>query len=112
MKEKLLLRLALGVSIIGISVLFFISIRIEITEVAINKLDDSIEQSVMITGSVVDVTVKNSTTFIMIEKDEMTTVILFGKSHPINIGDLVQARGKVSEYNGESEIIADEVRVI
>jgi DNA/RNA endonuclease YhcR with UshA esterase domain len=112
MKEKTLLRIALVVSIAGIIALFLISQRIKVDEAMIGRLEQSVDESVLVTGSVVEVNEGNSTTFIRIQKDEAATVVLFGKAPLIQEGDYVQIRGKVTEHDGKTEIIGEEVRVI
>ncbi len=112
MREKILLKLALAICIIGIVLLFFLSRGIEVNESMLGKLENSIDQTVIVTGTVVDVSQKNSTTFLRIQKDEMASVVLFGKAPVLNEGDFVQIRGKVSENKEYVGIIGEEVRVI
>jgi DNA/RNA endonuclease YhcR with UshA esterase domain len=113
-KEKTLLRIALVVGVLGIAVLFVMSQRIKVDEKMISKLDQSVDETVFVTGSVVGVSVSanNSTTFLQIQKDEMVSVVLFGRAQHVSEGDYIQVRGKVTEHDGRTEIIGEEVRVI
>ncbi|MBU2561426.1 MAG: hypothetical protein KKD17_03945 [Nanoarchaeota archaeon] len=112
MKEKTLLKIALAVSVSGIVMLFLLSQKIEVDQAMLNRLDEAVDESVIVTGSVVDISQVNSTTFLRIQKDELTSVVLFGKAPDIEVGDLVQVRGKVTEHDGETGLIGEEVRVI
>jgi len=114
MKEKALLRTALVVGLLGIAVLFVMSQRIKVDEAIIGRLEQSVDETVFVTGSVVGVSVSNSnsTTFIQIQKDEIASVILFGNAPLVSEGDYIQVRGKVTEHDGKTEIIGEEVRVI
>ncbi len=112
MKEKTLLRIALVASMIGIVALFVISQRIKVDETMINKLEQSVDETVVVTGSVVGISSSNSTTFLRIQKDEITSVVLFGKAPLLVEGDYIQVRGKVTEHDDKTEIIGEEVRVI
>jgi RecJ-like exonuclease len=111
-KEKTLLRIALAASIIGIAVLFIISQRIKVDEAMINKLEQSVDETVFVSGTVVGINTVNSTTFLRIQKDEITSAVLFGETPEIAEGDYVQIRGKVTKDGDEASIIGEEVRVI
>lgn len=111
-KEKTLLRIALVASIIGIAVLFIISQRIKVDEAMIGKLEQSVDETVFVTGTVVGVSEGNGATFLRIQKDEITSVVLFGEKPEIVEGDYVQIRGKVTKEGDEASIIGEEVRVI
>jgi DNA/RNA endonuclease YhcR with UshA esterase domain len=110
--EKTLLRIALAVSVLGIVALFLLSQQISVDDAMINRLDELVDESVVVTGMVVGVNQMNSTTFIMLEKNEMTSVVVFGKTPLLEIGDLIQVRGRVAVYEDETEIIGEEIRVV
>lgn len=112
MKEKTLLKIALAVGVLGIVVLFVLSQQISVDESIISRLDELVDESVVLTGSVIGINQLDSVTFIMLQKDEIVTVVLFGKTPMLDVGDLVQVRGIVTEYKGDVEIIGDEVRII
>jgi RecJ-like exonuclease len=112
MKEKTLLKLSVVVSIIGLAVLFIALKNISIDTIMLNKIDGLVDEQVIIEGVVVDISITNSTTFVKIEKNELTSVILFGKTPLVETGDFVQIRGKVAEHNGKTEVIGEEMRVV
>ncbi|MFC1741129.1 hypothetical protein ACFL3V_01155 [Nanoarchaeota archaeon] len=112
MQEKTLLKIALAVGVVGLAVLFFISQSISIDEAMLNRLDGMVDETVVITGVVLDVSTFGSVTSVMIEKNELTSVVLFGDAPLLETGDLVQVRGKVVENEGETELIGEEIRVI
>jgi RecJ-like exonuclease len=111
-KEKTLLRIALAASAVGIVVLFLLSQQISVDEAMVSRLDEMVDESVVVTGSVIGVNSLDSVTFVMLQKDEIVTVVLFGKTPLVEVGDLVQVRGKVVEEEGEVEIIGEEMRVV
>lgn len=112
MKERTLLKLSLVCSIVGIFALFVICDNIDIGESEISALDGMVGESAVITGVVSRVSEFNETTFIEIAQETTVDVVMFERVPGIQVGSLVQVRGKVDEYQGESEILADEVRVI
>ena len=112
MKEKTLLKIALAGGVVGIVVLFVLSQQISVDEAMISRLDEMVDESVVVTGSVIGINSLDSVTFVMLQKDEIVTVVVFGKTPMLEIGDLVQVRGKVTEQDGEAEIIGDEIRVV
>jgi len=116
MKEKTLLKIALITSIIGLSLLYFISENIEIKEKNIEKITiDNIDEFVKIEGIVNNLIDTEKVTIIKITQPQEITVVLFkneNKTIPIQQGDRVEIIGKVDEYEGKLEVIADRLRVI
>jgi len=112
MKEKTLLKIALAVSITGVVILFLLSQQISTDEAMIQRLDEMVDEQVIITGQVIGVNEQDSATFIILQKQETVTITLFGKTPPLEIGDLVQVRGRVTEHDNKVGLIGDEIRVI
>lgn len=112
MKEKTLLRIALAVGLLGIALLFLLSQRISVDEAMITRLDGMVEEDVVVTGVVVGVDAMDSVTFVMLQKDEMISVTLFGKTPALEVGDLVQVRGTVEEHEGDIAVVGEEIRVV
>lgn len=112
MKEETLLRIALAVAMVGLVVLFVLSQRIEIDEAMLSRLDQMVDEDVIVSGVVLDVSSVGETTFVRIQKEEMVSVVLFGRVPLLEAGDYVQVRGTVSENEGEVEVLGEEVRVI
>ncbi|MFH1063634.1 MAG: hypothetical protein V1729_00980 [Candidatus Woesearchaeota archaeon] len=112
MKERTLLNIALATALVGIVSLFFLAQQMSVDEAMLNRLDQMIDEAVLVTGIVLDVNTLEDVTFLRIEKTELTEVVLFGPAPMLEMGDLVQVRGKVAEHEGETEVIGEEVRVI
>jgi len=111
MHDKQFVKIALICSIIGVVLLYFISLNYEINELEINKINDNdIEKTSKITGEVVKVLNKDSLTIITIKKPETIKVVLF-ENISLNRTDTVEIIGKVEKYKGEYEIIADKIKV-
>lgn len=114
MKEKTLLRIALLCSIIGIALLFIISENIEIDEKDINKINmDNIGDYVKIKGTIKQLIETEEVMILIIEQPSEITVFLFkNKQIPLAEGNYIEVIGKIEDYKGETEVIADKIRVI
>ncbi len=112
MDEQLLLRIALISVILGLVVLFLITQRIELSATQINKID-GVNEDVLIKGVVTRVTDRGNLLFLEVTKPEKMTVIMF-KDGVIDVekGDAVEVIGRVDEFEGKEEIVANEVRII
>jgi DNA/RNA endonuclease YhcR with UshA esterase domain len=111
MKEKALLKIALVASCIGLLLLFIFSKNIEVNEATIDKIDGMQDEEVRIQGVVERVSNKEKVTFIEITQEVTTTVVVFDNIS-INKGEKIEVIGKVDEYNGESEILAERIERI
>ena len=116
MKEKTLLKIALICSLVGIVVLFFVSEKISISQVDLDRIDEmDIGTDVKIIGRIERATDVEKVMFLEIgqEKIEKVTVILFKDSDiSLKEGDYVEVTGEIDDYNGEREVIANKVRII
>jgi|TARA_B100001971_G_C18144887_1_gene512499 DNA/RNA endonuclease YhcR with UshA esterase domain len=114
MKEKLLLKLALMCSVIGIFVLFLISENVVIEETTLDKIDGvDFGEDVKIMGVVEKVVNAENVIIIDITQPETVSVVLFKEENiTIEEGSTIEVIGELDEYNGELEIIGDRVRVI
>ena len=112
MQEQNLLKIALIASIIGLVILFLVSLRIEISQTQINKIDQT-DQQVLIKGIVTRLTDRGDLLFLEVTAQEKITVVAF-KDGVIDVeqGDAVEILGETQEYEGREEIIADELRII
>ncbi|MCX6707493.1 MAG: hypothetical protein NT001_05135 [Candidatus Woesearchaeota archaeon] len=116
MDENILLKIAVVCSIVGVAALYIISGKIDVSETSINKITSGqADGEVFVRGKVSGITETDSVMIINIEKTETIPVFMFrskGNSNDfsINKGDSIEARGKVQDYNGKKEIIADEIR--
>ena len=113
MKENTLLKIALICSLAGLLALYFISQKIELKEYKPNALNKNIGDYVSLKGTVAKITEKGNVVFIEIEQQIPVTIVLFtDNSIDLKDGETIEVIGKVQEYNGKNEIIADKVRVI
>ena len=110
MKDSILLKISLVISILGILSLFFLSEMIKIGSADINQLEDYNEKSIKVKGTVEAVTVTESATFLKIKQPTIVNVVVF---NPLNIskGRYVEVTGKVDGFNNKFEILADEIKV-
>ena len=111
MKEKALLKIALVASCIGLLLLFIFSKNIEVNEATIDKIDGMQDEEVRIQGVVERVSNMEKVTFIEITQEVSTTVVVFDNIS-IETGERIEVIGKVDEYNGESEILAEIIEKI
>jgi len=116
MKEQTLLKTALIVSLVGLSILYLFNDNIEIKEKNIEKITiDNKDEFVKLTGIVNRVVDTEKVTIMEITQPQQITVVLFkdeNKTMPIQEGNEVEIIGKVEEYEGKLEIIADRLRII
>ena len=114
MEEKSLLRLALICSLVGIIVLFFISESMEIKEKNINEINkDNVGEDIKIKGIVSKSTDKGKIILLDIIQPETITIVLFKDSDfNISTGTKVEITGEIDEFNGQLEIIGNEVKIL
>jgi DNA/RNA endonuclease YhcR with UshA esterase domain len=116
MKEKLLLKIALMVSLIGVVSLFFISSNIDVEQKSIEKITfDDIDKHVKVQGTVNEMFENDKVMIIDIVQPTEITVVLFKRNNEslaIKKWDNIEVIGKVDEYEGRLEIIGNRVRVI
>ena len=114
MQEKSLLKLALICAIIGLVVLFIFSKNMEISETNIEKI--TLEQAgnyVKVLGRIKQVTDTEKVMILTITQPKDIQVVLF-KDNDISLeeGQYIEILGKIEEYRGKPEIIANRVRLI
>ncbi|MCK4860251.1 MAG: hypothetical protein KAS87_06820 [Candidatus Omnitrophica bacterium] len=116
MKEKTLLKIALICSLLGLLTLYLTSNNIEIKEKNIEKITlENKDEFVKLKGIVSNVIDTEKVTIMEITQPQQITVVLFkneNKTIPIQQGNEVEIIGKVDEYEGRMEIIADRLRVV
>lgn len=111
MKDSLLLKIALVTSIIGLGFLVLILTTTGLQEIDISEAKELEEdQAVKIIGTVERITVKEGFSIINLRKEEEITVIMFDKVN-LSKGQRIEVSGKIEEYKGEKEIIAEKVVV-
>lgn len=116
MHDKTLLKIAITFSIIGLIALFFISDKIEVDEITIDKLDEmEIGKTVKIKGYVENVNNLEKVAFLRIaqEKTETVSIVLFKEENiSLEKGDYVEVTGEVEDYEGKKEIIGNLIKRI
>ena len=116
MKEQTLLKIALITSLLGLLILYLISGNIEIKEKDIEKITiENKDEFVKLRGFVNKVIDTEKVTIMEIIQPQQMTVVLFkdkNETMPIQQGNEIEIFGKVDEYEGSLEIIADRLRVV
>jgi DNA/RNA endonuclease YhcR with UshA esterase domain len=116
MKEKTLLKMALICSLLGLLILYLISGSMEIKEKNIEKITlDNKDEFVKLNGIVSNVVDTEKVVIMEITQPQQITVVLFKDENnaiPVYQGNEIEVIGKVDEYEGKMEIIADRVRVV
>ena len=113
MKETLLLKIALICSLIGLIALFFISTKIEFKEYRPNKLSNNVGDDVKLQGIITKINDKGNVVFVELKQENFVNVVMFSEDNSsLKKGDNVEIIGKVQDFNGKNEIIAQKVRVI
>ena len=112
MKENTLLKIALICSLTGLVALYFISAKIEVKRYVPKQLNANIGDDVQLKGTIIKIADKGNVVFIELEQKNTVTVVLFTKDNiSLSKGEDIEIMGKVQEYNGKDEIIAQKVRV-
>ena len=111
MKEKTILKVALACSLLGIVGLLFVSERISLDSESIDRIDATdVDKIVYVSGKVVSVNSGENVVFINIEYDEVVPVIVFSSlAENLSVGEHISVVGKVDEYEGSYEILAEEI---
>lgn len=111
MEEKTLLKISLGAIIIGLTALFFYTEKVEL-ESDLDLESVPFDKEVKIRGKITSLKTHEQAIFLEIagERIETTKVVLFNDRDVfLKEGDYVELSGKVEEYKGKREVIADKV---
>ena len=114
MKETTLLKIALVCSLVGMIALYFISAKIEIKDYKPAKLNENVGDDVKLSGIIMKISDKGNVVFIDIKQEYPVNVVMFTDNNNLNLknGDNVEVIGKVQEYDGKNEIVAQKIRII
>jgi len=105
-----LLKLALLVSVAGLVILGGVAYFIGPPHIDLNSLESHNGKTVIVQGYIARATIQPTFTFIDLEG---VKVVLFGlPSHKFIKGDLIEVEGEIKRYQGELEIVADEIRCL
>lgn len=108
MQEKTLLKISLITTITGILILLFISLSIKDEEQPFQLIDNN--NFVTISGNVEQISSINNVTFLRIRQNKPITAIIFEDYIQFKRGDFVELRGTVEEYEGQKELVVEEMR--
>ncbi len=110
MEDKTLLKIALLSSLTGIIILFLILEFSDIELVNINEIsDEHMDEKIRIQGRITRITHIGETTFIEISQECTIKGVVFDNIS-LKENMFVEIIGTVDEYNGEKEMIIDEIR--
>ena len=114
MKETTLLKIALICSLVGLIVLYFISAKIEIRDYKPNILNGNIGDDVKLTGAIAKISDKGDVAFVEIVQKVPVSVVIFKDKNNLKLksNDSIELYGKIQEYNGKNEIIAQRIRIV
>lgn len=109
MKENTLLKISLISSIVGILVLLFISSFVSTGEKSISNISkEDLGSSVRINGIITEVRQLRGATSINVAQLQEINVIVFDNV-TLYKGDYVEITGKIDDYEGNQELIADKI---
>ena len=110
MKENTLLKIAFICSLGGLISLYFISSNINPQDY--NPVTSGIGSDVNLTGTISKIDQREDVTFIDVSYEKPLTIVVFNGEVSFNKGDKIQVNGRVQEYNGKQEIIAQKIKVM
>lgn len=114
MKETNLLKLALICSLIGLFALYYISGKIEVKDYKPGELSKNAGDDVKLQGKISKITDRGNAVFIELRQENPVSVVVFTNNNFSNLkkDDLIEVFGKIQEYSGKNEIIAQKIRII
>lgn len=114
MKENTLLKIALICSLAGLAALFFISHKVELKYYRPQLPGKNIGDDVKLSGKIIKISDNGNVIFMELSQQCPVSVVVFANSKSANLNkdDFVEVSGKVQEYNGKEEIIAEKIKII
>ncbi|HLC82013.1 MAG TPA: OB-fold nucleic acid binding domain-containing protein [Candidatus Nanoarchaeia archaeon] len=114
MQEPTLLKIALISTILGLMFLFIYSQALDLKQV--EQLDQAfLNEQIKINGVIEGITETEKATFLTVSGHnvEQFKIIFFPEEAvSLKTGEVVEISGKVTEYNGKKEIVADKIKVV
>lgn len=111
MKDSTLLRISLTTTIIGLISLFIILQTVELEETSFDSLNDKDEDEIVkIKGVIEKVTNKAELTIITLSQKVLLKGVIF-ENITLSKGLEVEVIGRVSNYNGEKEILIEKISI-
>ncbi len=113
MEETLLLRLSLAVSIIGLALLFLASKFVQLEPTKIEDLcSKQLNDKARIKGRIEGVKELDKAYVIEVAQEKTVSVTVFkGDSVSFRPGQFVDVVGRLQEYRGKRQVVADKVRI-
>lgn len=112
MEEKNLLKFALATAVMGLIALFTILQTSELEETKISDLSQKTEEdTVKIIGYLEKVISKENITIIELSQKQILKAVLFEQVN-LTTGSKVSITGKISNYQGEKELIIEKLELI
>ena len=110
MDEKLMLRIAILISIIGIVLLFVLSKFIKIDPISITDIDDTlVGKTVLINGTLTKISASDRT---LLYVDNNTIPLIIFSKVEIEKNHRVLITGRVDEYKEGLQIIVDRIEIV
>ena len=115
MRDETLLKLSLGIAVIGLLGLFWYGTA-NSTGYSVSELDQILGQKVSLAGTASSLfTSKAGNTFFQLSDGTGQVSVVIFESSDLDIAGLkngvsVEVKGRVAEYEGELEIIADAIK--
>lgn len=107
-----MLKAALLIALLGLASLIIILKTSSLSESTLSQAKALEEGSaVRVTGVVEKVMVREGLTRITLKKEETIEVVLF-QAINVSAGSRIEAQGKVQDYEGEKELMADKISII
>ena len=111
MKERTLVKLSLLCSLIGLTLLFVISLFTDYQDVSISEIENSEHKDVRIAGEIISVKDFDGLAVMEVGAIKSVNVVVFDKRLlKFAVGDSVSITGELMDYKGKPEIIAEEIK--
>lgn len=109
LKDKIILRIALITTIIGLIGLFLLMFFKTQEFISITDIDKFKDRKVSLTGYATNFSYNNNNTIFILNQECGIEVIVFNEK--IN-ASMISVYGKIQEYNGKNTIIADKIEQV
>ena len=115
MDEKILLKISLIPSLVGILILLVILEKIDVSDSNISAIDKNLsEKQVKIKGEITRIRETPAFSMINVKDDtgNIDVVVFKEKKLELKEGDIIQVEGQVTEYQGKLEILAKRIVIL
>ncbi len=112
-QEKVLLRVSLVISLIGLAIVIGIGMWEEKKQENGSWVNNG-EGEIVVKGEVKNVQQRKSVTIVSVDDGvQVHEVVIFAKGKPVGMrkGNTIEVWGKPDEYKGKKQVVADEVKV-